>query len=133
MTQTYAVDTESPRASGELVEEIHITVTVDDAGDISCNPLYISIPEKQSRTLIWTLNAPPNVMFDTPAITLFGEQPIMSPMTSSFNRRQMTWTNDEAVKGRSFSYTIHLLEETFNGIVPLTLDPIVHNEPPPAP
>ncbi len=67
---------------------------------------------------------------DNPAITLFGETPnVMWLQPQPGGARTALWVNDDPQ--RSFCYRVHLLWRMPDGrIVPITDDPIIHNDPP---
>lgn len=137
------------------IEPQIITLTVNYTGtgsgtdssgyDIVPNQRFVCMPEKSIGQLVWQIEAgtsvPPGVQlrFDSPGITFFGQTVNMllyPDEVQPFTERVALWRND--VPGRSFPYRIHILAVTGDGTpdvhyTPITHDPIVHNDPPPAP
>lgn len=114
-----------------------VRVTVKD-NVITVDQPYIKVDETALAQITWTLdvaNSDEGVQFDRPAITFFGEMANVMWLEPRPNIRAALWLNDHP--HRSYSYRIHILRKTVeNGVTtysPITEDPIIHNEPPPAP
>ena len=119
------------------VPQINIAVNVDDNYNITCNPPFARVGVNFGAMLIWTLTAPADVFFDTPAITMFGENANIAWQPPGPTQVSAVWVNDAVHSGRSYCYRIHLLRQSGDSTnptyTPLTMDPIIHNDPPPQP
>ena len=135
MAQATAVATPAATTTNATLEDIAISVFVDAYDQISVSRPFVSIPnDAHGRTITWTLTHAQDVevTWDNPALSLFGEGAVMEVETVLPNQRRVTWYN--IVQGRSYCYRIHLLKRTGTGpedYLPLTFDPIIHNDPPP--
>lgn len=119
------------------VEQHTITITVVDdvAGPaIVTDPSYFAVGEGQMAEITWVLSETTTAFFDNPGITFFGETPNVLWLEGSPRSCTALWSNSApGVPGRSYSYRIHLLQRVANptaGVVPITDDPIIHNDPP---
>ena len=139
MTQAPAVNRALDNIVGEEeLDLIQISVNVVNIGGedrIQISPPYIEVPENTGVILVWTLTVPAgmDIRFDTPAISMFGEQPNVAwhpADPAAPNVRKATWFNEAEFSGRSFSYRVHLLKREGDETIPLSTDPIVHNDPP---
>jgi len=118
-----------------LTRDILVTV---QGNTITVDRPYVSVDEASLAQITWTLdvdNSDEGVLFDTPAITFFGEMANVMFLEPQPNVRSALWLNDEP--HCSYCYRIHCLRRSVeNGVTtytPITVDPIIHNEPPPAP
>jgi hypothetical protein len=94
---------------------------------------YISVIENYDNTLTWDLQPVPGVtaFFDTPAIDFFGQDTGSTVAEKTPSSVKLNWTNVAPTRRRqSYYYRLHAVV-VINGIlVPVILDPTVHNEPP---
>lgn len=118
-----------------VIQDIEITVNVDYARNLSVSRPYVSVPQGEVRTITWKLISElPDVFFDTPAITMFGQSPEYEFVHQSGTLQKVRWSNfDPVTQRRSFHYRLHLVQKVGDMFVPITSDPIVRNDPPPAP
>jgi hypothetical protein len=94
---------------------------------------YISVVENYENTLTWNLEPVPGVTvyFENPAIDFFGQDTgstlaLKTPSTVTIN-----WVNIAPARRRqSYFYRLHAVVVIDGILVPVILDPTVHNEPP---
>lgn len=103
---------------------------------------FIRIPENESRTIIWTIDASNvadgiTIAFDNPPITMFGSVEDIEGVTRTDDTHaQLEWTNVPELEGKSFYYRIHMFgrRTEFTETVPeyfaIDHDPTIHNDPP---
>ena len=122
-----------------LTQTVYVRV-LEDSNTLIAEPAFIRVdkvdPTNPMPTLLrWELVDPPTGwMFDTPGIVFIGDTPNITRLPNEPNVRSMLWMNDQNFEGRSFTYRINLLrhnaDDTYTSV---SIDPTVHNEPPPAP
>ena len=124
-----------PNFTPNQIFDVRVTVKGEV---ITVDQPYIKVDEAALAQITWTLdvaNSDAGVLFDTPAITFFGEMANVMWLEPTPNVRSALWLNDEP--HCSYCYRIHCLRKSVdNGgtiYTPITTDPIIHNEPPPAP
>ena len=135
MTQALAVNNIAGDEALDVVQIAVNIVDIDGEDEIQISPPYLEVPENTGVLLVWTLTVPAgrDIRFDTPAISMFGEQPNVAwhpKDPEAPNVRKATWFNDPEFCGRSFFYRVHLLKREGDETIPLSTDPIVHNDPP---
>lgn len=125
-----------------MFEEIPITITIHSDFTYSVSLSFITIPENESRKIIWTIDATgvtdgTQIAFDNPAITLFGgfEETIRDSAVTVHR----DWHNhDSLLFGKSFYYRLHmfgrrpaaLINATHPEFFAIDHDPTIHNDPP---
>ena len=116
-------------------QDIEITVNVDFGRNMSLSKPYVSVPQGEVRHITWTLISElPDVFFDSPALTMFGQSPEFEFVQQSATVQKVRWSNlDPQNHKRSFHYRLHLVQKIGDMYVPINVDPIVRNDPPPAP
>lgn len=119
----------------QLEETIDIKVTVDAIGNVTVDKHFVRILEGASATITWTIDSElSDVFFDNPGISMFGERAPMVMIAQAGHMWQAMWENsDPANQKRSFPYRIHLVRKVGTEYYALRADPIIHNDPPPAP
>jgi len=125
------------------MEYIKKTITVrvlEDSNTLLAEPAFIRVdkadPKAPLPTLLkWELKDPPEGwMFDTPGITFIGDTPNITLLPPEPGVRSILWMNDPPFQGRSYTYRVNLLKKNADGTyTSVSIDPTVHNEPPPAP
>jgi hypothetical protein len=134
----FAVEPQTPSTSTDPID-IPILVNVDFDGNVTVSASYVHVPEGESRTITWSLESElTGVFFDNPAITMFGESPDINWLVTEGQTQKLQWFNTNPAKQhRSFYYRIHLLQKivqsTGTMYRSLTSDPMIRNDPPPAP
>ena len=130
MSQVLAEDTQATTLGAD--PDITVNVSVSATGAISVDTPYVAVSKGKSRKISWALNADPGITveFDNPAISMFGEDAPVSWTTKESALWTGTWHNTSR-HGLSFCYRIHVLQMVGSSYVPLTTDPIIHNDPPP--
>lgn len=110
-----------------------VTVFVDPDGHVSVDDQFVRVPDQGTARITWQLHPDlADVVFDNPGIRMLGpEQPNMAWQVQSNSEWTALWVNDQP--SMSFSYRIHLVRITGNVFTPFSTDPIVRNDPPPAP
>jgi len=129
-------------------DQVVVTVNVVPSGSsdpdqpyrlqVPVDKLYLQIPWDHHTQIEWRIGTIPegvtSAMFDAPAVTMQGHLDVM-PVTTDPQSVTMSWSNadrDMSAKpvGRSFSYRLHVLVVKDGMTIPVSHDPVVHNEPP---
>jgi hypothetical protein len=133
MTQVLEVNEAPPSNTlEEPTPTINIAVNVDYAGEVTSDKPYVGVLAGETRDIVWTLTSElPNVTWDTPPVTMFS-QGVNPAVEVEGPTARMRWSNDDPAKqGLSFHYRLHLLMKVNPTlIIPLSHDPLVHNDPP---
>ena len=121
-----------------------IDVNVGFDNDISLSQTFIRVPQYGSLEITWLLRQdsgdPRTIVFDNPPIRILSSpdqtQPVFYAVREPENRSvTFTWDNVEPdLFGTSFAYRVHAVICNGDGtFTPLASDPIIRNDPPPAP
>ena len=128
------------RLSMEYEKQTINVRVIEDSNTLIAEPAFIRIDEVDAASplptlLKWQLVEPPEGwLFDTPGIVFIGDTPNITRLPPEQNVRSMLWMNDAPFQGRSYTYRVNLLRKNDDGsYTSFSIDPTVHNEPPPAP
>jgi hypothetical protein len=122
------------------VEPTMVSINVNFDFTFEVDQTYVTIPQNSVTTICWNIvapNLPPDslVLFDRPAITFLGTSPDVQVQYQTPTQLVVSWTNDEATRGSSFFYRLHMVGKTPTGpdtfrLFAISHDPVIHNEPP---
>jgi hypothetical protein len=145
MNTAFAATTETASAI-ETPESAPITihVGVDFANNITLSDNFIRVAEGGSRRITWQLDMDPNdprtIVFDNPAVRVLTSPDQTQPqrfLVEEPSSRSVTyqWLNEDPdLYQTSFAYRVHAVIINSDGsFTPLSTDPIIRNDPPPAP
>ena len=94
---------------------------------------YVSLIEGYDNTVTWNLIKPNGIdaFFETPAVTFDGQDTGARLIEKTASSVQIQWMNVASERrGRSFFYTLHVVVNNNGLLIPVNLDPTMHNEPP---
>lgn len=94
---------------------------------------YVSVVENFDDTITWNLQVPMGVeaYFDNPAIAFPGEDTGPLNPTRTATSVSIDWSNvDMERRGVSFHYCLYAVIVIDEVLIPVNLDPTVHNDPP---
>lgn len=101
--------------------------------EIPVELLYVSLIEDYNNTVTWNLSAPIGIdaYFDTPAVDFPGQDTGAMLLEKTNSSVKIQWTNvSQDRRGRSYYYTLHVVVNLNGLLIPVNLDPTMHNEPP---
>lgn len=138
-----AAQTNTARTTFEA-DPLTIDVTVDFNNQLSVSNTFVCVPEHASRKITWKLHQDPAdrriIVFDHPPVRILTSpdtpQPVFYPVGEPASHSvTFEWDNaNPALFGTSFAYRVHAVIINGDGtFTPVQSDPIIRNDPPPAP
>ena len=118
-----------------ITETKDVLVNVDFSGNVSVDNPFVQVSKGGTAAIRFYLETElSEVFFDNPAITIIGNPKSNFTIERSAGEVLVTWPNTTPDEfGLSFYYRLHLLRQVNETFLPLHHDPIIHNDPPPAP